>query len=326
MINVDFFGCSFTESPKLPYTPLSDKFDIELYSMHCQVTKPISGFLEFDVAYNNQTDFRINNYGKGSFGNFTIKNVISNKVHKLNKADKNLAIVQLSALLRTEHSWQGIQDKDRYYDDTENVFDIDFNEVRPDYFVEGVLSMNEFYQKHLNNLNNIIELLKDNYDDYIIFFGWDISTPDFDLIANESNLYDIIKLYPYEYSLSKIEYFENMDSYNYLDKTYKGMRGGLLEYSSNKLPEEIRYVSEKDHHPSYFSNKIFYVDVIKPFIQKHTNIDNTYFDENKVIQFEEFLKSLYIKKLKGGEWCDYEYSSLQMEIIKYIRTNILKNE
>jgi hypothetical protein len=320
---IDFFGCSFTEAPKLPYNPSVDKFDIELYSMHCHVTKPMSGFLEFDMAYNNCNDYQINNYGKGSFGNFTIKNVITNKVKKLNKEDNNIAIVQLSALLRNEHSWECIQEKGRYQKEDKEVFDIDFNAVKPDYIVE-VSSMEEYYQSHIDNLKSILSLLKENYNRYIIFFGWDVSTKEFAKVANEVGLYDEILNYTYDYPLSKREYFENNDSFNDFIKRCRGKRGGLLEYSANKLPEEIRYAGERDHHPSYFSNKIFYEEIIKPFLKVDINLDKEYFNEDVVIQFEEFLKELCVKKLKGGEWENYNYPELQMETIGYVRNTILK--
>ena len=65
----------------------------------------------------------------------------------------------------------------------------------------------------------------------------------------------------------------------------------MLEYSSNKLDNELlRYVGgkEKDHHPSYFSNKIFYIDIIKEFLKHNTNLDfsKNYFLEDNVIKFE----------------------------------------
>ena len=69
---IDFFGCSFTQFPKYPYQIPTDKFDVELYSMHSHNTKTLSSFLDFDLAYNLNTNYEVNNYGLGSFGNFTI--------------------------------------------------------------------------------------------------------------------------------------------------------------------------------------------------------------------------------------------------------------
>jgi hypothetical protein len=320
---IDFFGCSFTETPKLSRIPSKDKFDIELYSMHCHVTKPTSGFLEFDMVYNDCNDYQINNYGKGSFGNFTIKSVLSNKVKKLNKEDNNIAIVQLSALLRNEYSWECIQEKDRYKHEDKEVFDIDFNVVKPDYIVE-VSSMEEYYQSHIDNFKSIITLLKENYDRYIIFFGWDVSTKEFNKLATEAGLFDEIITYTYDFPLSKREYFENSDAFNDFIKRCRGKRGGLLEYSANKLPEEIRYAGERDHHPSYFSNKVFYEEVLKPFLTIDLNLNKTYFTEEVVIEFEEYLKQMLPKKLKGGEFENYNYPQLQMETIGYVRNTILK--
>ncbi len=309
---IDFFGCSFTESPKMQH---SDGFSIEEYSNHCHITKPISEFLRYDLSYNNLNDCEINNYGKGSFGNFTIHNVIRNKAKKLNIYDTNIAVVQLSALLRNEHSWKSIQEVD--YDS--DVFDIDFNSVRADYFVEEVSSLVEYYQKHIDNFKSIIETLKSNYDKFIIFFGWDFTTAEFDNLFIESGLTDIIQTYQYDYPLSNLQYFENDTFYSKELKKYKGVRGGLLDYCANKLPERMRYVSDRDHHPSYFSNKIFYLDIIKPFINSIIKFDRTYLNDEKLLKFETFLIELLNNKYSGEKWETYSYSELHHEIEKIIK-------
>lgn len=319
---IDFYGCSFTESPKLPYTPPSDRFDLELYSMHCHVTKPISGFLEFDMAYNNQSNYEINNYGKGSFGNFTIHNVISNKVKKLNRFDNNIAIVQLSAILRNEHSWECIQEKERYEKDDKDVFNIDFAKVKPDYIVQSE-TMDDYYNLHIQNFKNIINLLKENYDRYIIFFGWDITTKEFRKIFLNSELKEEILYWNYEYPLTSTQYFENDVYYVPAFKKYKGTTGGMLDYSANKLPQNIRYVSDRDHHPSYFSNKVFYEEIVKPFISSDISFKKSYFEEDNVKIFEQFLEQLLKNKLNGEKWENYSYSELQMESIGYVRKQIL---
>ena len=79
-----------------PYSIPSDKFDIGLYSFHSHNTKPLSSFLDFDLAYNSNENYEVNNYGKGSFGNFTICNVLENKTKKLNK--ENHLQIKLLAL------------------------------------------------------------------------------------------------------------------------------------------------------------------------------------------------------------------------------------
>jgi hypothetical protein len=326
MTNIDFFGCSFTEFLKYPYQPPKGIIDLELYSMHSHNTKTLSSFLEFDLAYNNNSNYVVNNYGKGSFGNFTICNVIENRVNKLDKTNDNIAIVQLSAILRSEHSWQSIKTANRYYDD-KDIFDIDFERVKPDYIVEES-SMDEFYEKHIDNINRIINTLKSNYNKFFIFFGWDVLTDEFYKFFESTELDKIIPLYPYKYRLKEFQYFENSDNYDYQLKTYVGKTGGMLEYSSNLIENEIlRYVGGKvnDHHPSYFSNKIFYFDIIREFIKDNTNFDfsKNYLLEKDVIKFERFLETLLIKKSKGGEWEDYQYSELQKETIMYIRNNIL---
>lgn len=327
MTNIDFFGCSFTEFPKYPYQPPKGRIDLELYSMHSQNTKPLSSFLDFDLAYNNNSEYQINNYGRGSYGNFTICNVVENKTKTLNREDTNIAVVQLSAILRNEHSWETIKHDSTLYNISDTTFDIDFDRVKPDYIVEDT-SMEEFYQRHIDNLKNIIKLLENNYSKFFIFFGWDILTPEFYTLFELNNLNKIIPLYEYDYKLSSFEYFENSSNYNYMDKTYKGITGGMLEYSSNKIDNELlRYVGgkHKDHHPSYFSNKIFYNDVIREFLKTNTNLDlnKNYFLEDNVIKFENFLETLLTKKSIGGEWEEYNYPDLQKEIILHVRNKIL---
>ncbi len=326
MTNIDFFGCSFTEFLKYPYEIPKGVIDLQLYSMHSHNTKTLSSFLDFDLAYNNNSNYIVNNYGKGSFGNFTICNVIQNRVNKLDKTSNNIAIVQLSAILRSEHSWQSIKNANRYYDD-KDIFNIDFERVKPDYIVEES-SMDEFYQKHIDNLAQIIDTLKSNYNNFFIFFGWDVLTDEFYKFFKLSELEKIIPLYSYEYKLKEFQYFENADNYNYHLKTYKGDTGGMLEYSSNLIENEIlRYVGGKvnDHHPSYFSNKIFYFDIVRKFIESNTDFSfsSNHSLEEDVIKFENFLESLLIKKAAGGEWQDYQYSDLQKETIMYIRKHIL---
>lgn len=326
---IDFFGCSFTQFLDYPYPIPNDKLDIELYSIHSQMTKTLSSFLDFDLAYNSNKDYEVNNYGRGSFGNFTICNVLENKTKKLNKENNNIAVVQLSAILRNEHSWETIKKENKHHIKNDDVFDIDFDRVKPDYICE-VTDITKFYSIHISNLNKMIELLKENYQRFIIFFGWDITTNDFCKLFDKWEHRNLIQTYPYEYTLSKSEYFENQRNYDTNTNLYKGETGGLLEYSSNSLEEKFRYVGGKanDHHPSYFANKIFYLDILRNFISTETdlNFDKSYFVENSVIKFEEFLKELLVKKARGNEWEDYEYPDLQRECINYIRGNILNNK
>jgi hypothetical protein len=325
MTNIDFFGCSFTApTGQLIYPPTKSKIDIQLYSYDAYNTKTLSSFLDFDLAYNNN-DYTVNNYGKASFGNFTISNVIENKIKKLNKDETNIAIVQLSSLLRNEVSWSVIQDNKRYFKD-KDVYDIDFKKVRPDYFCETI-DMNEYYYSHILNLEKMVDLLKANYDRFKIFFGWDIMTPHFIKLFNEWEHRYLVGTYPYNYTLSSSEGFENVDAYNFHTKQYTGQYGGLLEYSSNNLEEVYRYVGGKinDHHPSYFSNKIFYQNILRKFLISETdlNFDKTYFEEDSVAKIENFLKEMLVKKRKGGEYEDYNESQLQKEIIMHIRKTIL---
>ncbi len=60
MTNIDFFGCSFTQCINYPYQPPKGIIDLELYSMHSNNTKTLSSFLDFDLAYNNNSDYEVN--------------------------------------------------------------------------------------------------------------------------------------------------------------------------------------------------------------------------------------------------------------------------
>ncbi len=325
MINIDFFGCSFTESPMWEMTPKLGEFNVLLYSMHTQSTKPVSNFLEFDLAYNNIHSYKVNNFGGGSFGNHMIKEVIKNRVNNSNSKDGNIAIVQLSALLRNPTSFETIFSSEystltkvEKYGITE--FKINPENVRLDYFVE-VDDMNEYYNIHIKNIKEIIDLLTANYSKFFIHFGWDVSTREFEKLWYESEVKNFVQIWDYEYPLKNLAYFENQSKYDKIIKKCKGTMGGMLDYSANQLDESLRYVHiTGDHHPSYFSNKIFYKDIIKPFLQNTIELKKSYFEENSLLQFEEFLKVLIpTKESTDGKI----YGEMQVKIVNYIKNNII---
>jgi hypothetical protein len=322
---IDFYGCSFTEGPILQSPLRYGELDIIKYLSHTQNTKTTSGFLDFDLAYNSNAidEYEVNNYGKGSFGNFTIGNVLENKTRQLDKQNNNIAIVQLSAIIRNEHSLESVvKQKDNYKGMDEKVFNLDYERIKPDYIAEDN-TMRDFYMRHISNLERICDTLSENYNNFIIFFGWDITTSEFFRLFKKSKVSEIIKTFEYNYPLSNIEFFGNSDNFNYQTKIYHGNTGGLLDYSSNFLPEELRYVGGKsnDQHPSYFSNKIFYNEIIRPFLAETTSLifDNSYFKLESIIKFEKCLEELLIKKRRGSEWENYTYEELYHELIRLNR-------
>lgn len=325
MNEIDFFGCSFTESPAFSNLPVIGEFDIIKYAMHCQSTKPISSFLEYDLLYNSVDNFKINNFGGGSFGNHVIKEVIKNRINLLDKTKKNIAIVQLSALLRNPASFENVfQNKHsallKFEKNYVNWFDINPDRVRNDYFVEFD-NMDSFYESHIKNLEDIIDILRENYFDFYIHFGWDFSTDDFVKIFEQNDKLKIIGKWDYEFDLKSFAYFENQTKYNRLFKKIKGNYGGMLEYSANKLEDKLRYVHiTQDHHPSYFSNKIFYIEIIRPFILNFIQLNKNYFELDEVLKFENFLAELLpTKESTDGRI----YAEMQNTIIKFIRNSIL---
>jgi len=325
MNEIDFFGCSFTETPAFSNLPIIGEFDIMKYASHCQSTKPISNFLEYDLLYNSVDNFNVNNFGGGSFGNHVIKEVIKNRIKTIDKTKKNIAIVQLSALLRNpasfEHLFYGqhstlLKFKKNYVD----WFDINPDKVRNDYFVE-FNNMYSFYKTHVENLEDIIHILRENYFDFYIHFGWDFSTKDFELFFKQNDNLKIIGKWDYEFDLNSLAYFENQSNYDKLFKKIKGKYGGMLEYSANKLENKLRYVHiTQDHHPSYFTNKIFYIEIIKPFILNFVQLNKNYFELDEVIKFENFLAELLpTKESTDGRI----YAEMGDIIIKFIRNSIL---
>ena len=325
MKNIDFFGCSFTETPIWPRLPKCGKFDIEAYSVHCQTTKPISSFVQFDLAYNDNEEYEVHNFGGGSFGNHVIKEIIKNRIKEIDTKAENIAIVQLSALLRTEASFDGIFNsehsslkKGKYY--YKNVFEILPENVKMDYFVE-VANMDEYYKLHIENIKEILTLLKENYKHFYIYFGWDIFTRDFKKLFKEDSISSEIKTWDYNFKVGKLAWFENREGYNEFTKVYKGDCGGLLEYSSNRLDEAIRYTHiTEDHHPSYFSNKIFYIDIIREFLKPMLNLNKSYFELENLIKFENYLAELLpTKESTDGRI----YGEFEMKLIKFIRENNL---
>jgi len=328
MKQIDFFGCSFTEAPMWEMNPTLGEFDVLLYSMHCQSTKPVSNFLEFDLAYNNIDSYKVNNFGGGSFGNHVIKEIIKNRVGNNNLKEDGIAIVQLSALLRNPRSFETIFSSQ--YSALTNAekygiseFNINCENVRADYFVE-VEDMSDYYNIHIKNIEEIVEILTKNYNNFFINFGWDVSTKEFEKLWKESGVKNFVKTWEYEYPLKNLAYFENQSKYNLMEKKCKGTMGGMLEYSANQLDESLRYVHiTEDHHPSYFSNKIFYIEIIKPFFQKYIDLPKNYFELDEVSKFEKFLEELLPKK----ESTDGKiYAEMQVEIVKFIRSSILKQD
>lgn len=325
MSNIDFFGCSFTEAPMWEMNPKLGELDVLLYSMHTQTSKPVSNFLDFDLAYNNQNTHKVNNFGGGSFGNHVIKEIIKNRVNNNNLKDDSIAIVQLSALLRNPQSFESIFSsqyssltKVEKYGITE--FKINAENVRNDYFVE-VDNIEDYYKSHIKNIEEIVDLLDKNYSKFFIHFGWDVSTKEFEKLWKESAIKNFVKTWEYDYSLKNLAYFENQSRYSIVTKKCKGTMGGMLDYSANQLDESIRYVHiTEDHHPSYFSNKIFYIDIIKPFIKEILNLDKSYFEESNLIEFEDFLKILLpTKESTDGRI----YGEMQSKITNYIKNNII---
>lgn len=324
MNQIDFFGCSFTESPNFSEYPKTKEFNILKYSMHCQTTKTISNFLEYDLEYNLIDDFKINNFAGGSFGNHVIKEIIKNRIKELDKTHNNIAIVQLSALLRNEKSFEQLFNSEfsSLLKHKDGVFNIEKENVRNDYFME-YSNLESFYLAHIKNLEEIITLLENNYSDFYIHLGWDFFTQQFSNFFSKSEKLKIINKWEYHYKLNEVCYFENLTNYSSVIKNIKGKNGGMLDYAANKLDESIRYVHIKDdHHPSYFSNKIFYLDIIKPFFQKYFDLSKNYFELNSVMEFEKYLKELLpTKENTDGK----VYMEMQVKIVNYIRSNILNH-
>ena len=324
MKQIDFFGCSFTEAPMWEMNPKLGELDILLYSMHTQSTKPVSNFLEFDLAYNNQSGYKVNNFGGGSFGNHVIKEILKNRIKNSNTKE-GVAIVQLSALLRNPQSYENIFTspyssliKSEKYGITE--FNIIGKNVRTDYFVETD-NLEDYYNLHIKNIEEIVDLLKTNYSNYFIHFGWDVSTKEFERLWEKSDIKNHVQTWEYEYPTNHLAYFENQSKYSIVTKKCKGNMGGMLDYSANQLDESLRYVHiTGDHHPSYFTNKIFYIDIIKPFLKEMLNLDRSYFEEFNLIEFEDFLKTLLpTKESTDGRI----YAEMQNKITNYIKNNII---
>lgn len=318
MINIDFFGCSFTENSKENFRA-ERPITLREYTAHTHITKVQSNFLEFDLAYNNNTNYTIHNFGRGSYGNFTIGSVIENRIPQLNRDNTNIAIIQLSALLRNKENLEKII----RIKDTNPVFRFEYDKIKSDYIVDG-LDINTFYSKHVSNIEAIYKNVNSKYDKYIIYFGWDIGTEDFIEILKKSKVYNKIVTFKYDYNLSAIQYFGNWDNFD--NGKYKGSDGGLIDYASNYLVEEIRYCSETDQHPSYFSNKVFYKDILRNFIKEETllNLSHSIFDDSNIKEYENFLVSLVVGKYKNGVYIDYSYQELYTLIDNWLVERKLK--
>jgi hypothetical protein len=313
MINIDFFGCSFTQNTNSNFRA-TRPISMQEYVGHTHITKVQSNFLEFDLAYNENTNYLITNFGKGSYGNFTIGSTIDKRVEALEGND-NVAIVQLSAIIRNEESLESV------LKDNSN-FDRDV--IKYDYITDDINSMDEFYTTHVNNIERIYEVVSKNYNKFLIYFGWDITTKEFIEIFKKSKIYNKILTFKYDYDLTEIKYFGNVDNFN--NGKYKGEYGGLLEYASNFLTEEIRYCSDVDHHPSYFANRIFYENILRNFIKEETtlNLSNNILDDYNIKNYETFLLGLVAGKYKNGVYKDYSYEALHKSIEYWLLKTKLK--
>jgi hypothetical protein len=313
MTNIDFFGCSFTQNANSNFRA-TRPISMQEYVGHTHITKVQSNFLEFDLAYNQNTDYLITNFGKGSYGNFTIGSTIDKRVESLEGND-SVAIVQLSAIIRNEASLESV------LKDNSN-FDRDV--IKYDYITDDINNMNDFYTIHVNNIERIYDVVSKNYNKFLIYFGWDITTKEFIEIFKKSKVYDKIITFQYDYDLSEIKYFGNYD--NFINGRYRGEYGGLLEYASNHLVEEIRYCSETDHHPSYFSNKLFYKDILRNFIREETDLtlSKNLLDIEIIKQYENFLVGLVAGKYKNGFYRDYSYEALYKSIEYWLLKTKLK--
>jgi hypothetical protein len=313
MTNVDFFGCSFTQNTNSKFRA-TRPISMQEYVRHTHITKVQSNFLEFDLAYNDNVDYCITNFGNGSYGNFTIGSTIDKRIESLEGTD-NIAIVQLSAIIRNEDSLESVLKMNPTFDkDT----------IKYDYITDDIHNMDEFYTIHINNIERIYDVVSKNYNKFLIYFGWDITTKDFIEIFKKSKVYDKVVTFDYDYDLSEIKYFGNQD--NLINGRYKGQYGGLLEYASNHLVEEIRYCSETDQHPSYFSNKLFYKDILRNFIIKETelNLSKNILDTEIVKQYENFLVGLVEGKYKNGVYRNYSYEGLHNSIEYWLLKTKLK--
>lgn len=313
MINIDFFGCSFTQNTNSNFRA-TRPISMQEYVGHTHITKVQSNFLEFDLAYNENIDYLITNFGKGSYGNFTIGSTIDKRVESLEGND-NVAIVQLSAIIRNEDSLESVlKSNSNFNRDT----------IKYDYITDDINNMNDFYTIHVNNIERIYDVVSKSYNKFLIYFGWDITTKEFIELFKKSKVYDKIVTFQYDYDLSEIKYFGNYD--NFINGRYKGECGGLLEYASNHLVEEIRYCSEMDHHPSYFSNKLFYKDILRNFIIEETelNLSKNILDTEIVEQYETFLVGLVEGKYKNGVYINYSYEGLHNSIEYWLLKTKLK--
>jgi hypothetical protein len=313
MINIDFFGCSFTQNTNSKFRA-TRPISMQEYVGHTHITKVQSNFLEFDLAYNDNIDYSITNFGNGSYGNFTIGSIIDTRVESL-EGNHNIAIVQLSAIIRNEDSLESVLKMNSNFDR---------NTIKYDYITDDIHNMDEFYTIHVANIERIYDVVSKNYNKFLIYFGWDITTKDFIEIFKKSKVYDKVVTFEYDYELSEIKYFGNQD--NLVNGRYKGQYGGLLEYASNHLVEEVRYCSETDQHPSYFSNKLFYKDILRNFLREETNLNlsKNILDTQIVKEYENFLVGLVAGKYKNGFYRNYSYEELHKSIDYWLLKTKLK--
>jgi hypothetical protein len=144
--DIAFFGCSFTQNTNSKFRA-TRPISMQEYAGHTHITKVQSNFLEFDLAYNDNIDYYITNFGNGSYGNFTIGSIIDKRIESLEGTD-NIAIVQLSAIIRNEDSLKSVLKMNPTFDkDT----------IKYDYITDDIHNIDEFY--HLCHLKRLVCLM-----------------------------------------------------------------------------------------------------------------------------------------------------------------------
>jgi len=278
-------GCSFTQSnPLLINDKHFEKSTKYILKTDYQIKYP--NFLAFELFKEN-IEFEIHNIGKGSAGNHVIKHLYKEKINELlNKGidpNKIYSTIQLSGIYRPTHSGQDVKHiPDWEYDYLDANSLLPYNEKHDFKFL---------IDKHINNINDIINFSKEKNIKAKLFWGWSNFTKK-ELQARK--LYDKFNEIDSNYLLN-IKYDNKFDThhnglgvntnYNILERVYNKITfnlkgyivqgdeyGGMLECARQFREEDINvYCSNLDLHLNTYGNYLFYKNFYK-FIFEDWNI------------------------------------------------------
>lgn len=320
--HIIFAGCSFSDegvgSDDFDLTPLHEA--VTYGSLRSPSTLKIHKYFALDLINQNIDNVIIHTIARGSYGNHVIFDKLKNKVLEIKKkypGDIVCASIQLSAFMRN-----GIM----------KGLDVNALDYPYDYstsHIDSVDVLKLHFEKHIQNIEDIYNFCNDYNIKNIIYFGWaNLFTSDFkmfNLMHKISELQKIMFFYEYKESydemtsycsgnkpLNKAKEIDNIKTWRTLPDKF----GGITEYARDHLEVGTRYHLHFDAHPSSKAYRVFYNNVIKPWlidIKILKNITADFKIINNIFKFEyiRFKNTNNIKQTNYRVVADTSYNIIR---------------